>query len=349
MKLLLSTLGGGNPLNRNSIEGVYKRLQKIIEYAWIKPDVSLGFVELMRQALPFNSSNIQELNKITAYWALLPGLCCKAAGGSVELADPVAAAWIVFYLAAHIMDNVQDDDIPDPWWAKLGSGIAINVASGLFFTANTILFEMFNQTFDPDVVKQIINFFNYYLLNMCDGQHQDLDNSQGSLDKFWEISSRKSGSFFTLACQSGARLATNQKSRVSEFGRFGYHLGMIIQVLDELEDWYVFTTGKDIRRIKRLSMSLPILYTLQVVPDTAQIDLKKKIIEFTNDPTVVDEINYEIERSGASVYILTELERHNHLARIALENANPEPHTGNELLALIDPLINKIDSLRRSD
>jgi geranylgeranyl pyrophosphate synthase len=334
-------LVGGNPSDRVSIEGVYKRLQKIIEYAWIKPDVSIGFVELMRQALPFNSSSPEELNKIANYWALLPGLCCQATGGDVELADPVAAAWMVFYLAAHIMDSIQDNDVPDPWWAKVGPGSAINVASGLFFTANTILFEMFNQAYDPQDIRRVIDDFSHYLLLMCDGQHHDLNDKNVSLENFWEISSRKSGSFFTLACQSGARLATKQINRIAEFGRFGYHLGMIIQVLDEMEDWHVLTTGGDTSGIKKLSSSLPILYTFHVVPEAIQFDLKKKIEEFTKDAKVVDDIVCEVNRNGATVYILTELERHNHLARTALQNAEPEPSAGDKLLSLLNRLVRK--------
>lgn len=341
MKSLLSTLAGGNCSDPYSIEGVYKRLQKTIEYAWEKADVSINYIDLMCEALSFNFPKPEELNKIANYWALLPGLCCQAAGGSIELADPVAAAWIVFYLAAHIMDSVQDNDVPDSWWIGLSPGIALNVASGLFFTANTILLKMFNLTYNQEDIKQVINDFNQYLLLMCDGQHQDLNSKQRFLDNFWEISSRKSGSFFTLACQSGARLATKQINRIGEYGRFGFHLGMIIQVLDELEDWHVLTTGGDPAGIKNLSSSLPILYTFHVVPEAIQFDLKKKIAALNTDPQVVGDIIYEVNRYGAPVYILAELERHDHLARTALQNAEPEPTAGAKLLSLLNRLVRK--------
>src|SRR3990172_4221676 len=69
----------------------------------------------------------------------LPALCCQAVGGEAEWADGVTAAWLCFYQAAHLMDSIQDQDEPEDWWAEAGAGVALNVASGLFFTASLLL------------------------------------------------------------------------------------------------------------------------------------------------------------------------------------------------------------------
>ncbi|HSF81459.1 MAG TPA: hypothetical protein VLA49_09505, partial [Anaerolineales bacterium] len=65
----------------------------------------------------------------------LPALCCQAAGGKPAWADAVTAAWLCFYQAAHLMDSLQDQDEPEPWWTEAGPGVALNVASGLYFSA----------------------------------------------------------------------------------------------------------------------------------------------------------------------------------------------------------------------
>jgi hypothetical protein len=44
-----------------------------------------------------------------------------------------AAAWLLFYAAAHLMDSLEDRDDPDPWWQALGPSAAINIATGLYF------------------------------------------------------------------------------------------------------------------------------------------------------------------------------------------------------------------------
>ena len=85
----------------------------------------------MRRGIGIESGGLSS-DKSLSRWVDLPGLCCQAAGGNPEWANDLTAAWILFYSAAHLMDKVQDQDEPDPWWQKLGPGVALSAATGLY-------------------------------------------------------------------------------------------------------------------------------------------------------------------------------------------------------------------------
>ena len=43
------------------------------------------------------------------------------------------------------MDHVEDKEEPDPWWAELGAGPVVNVATGLYFSACLALSQLDEQ------------------------------------------------------------------------------------------------------------------------------------------------------------------------------------------------------------
>jgi len=184
-------------------------------------------------------------------WLSLPGLCCQAAGGNPHEADGVAAAWVLLYTAAHLFDSVQDDDPADPWWQSLGPGPAINVATGLLTSAWLVLAEL---GIHRPVVQQLIQDFQQTVLLMASGQHLDLTDMRPSLQAAWAIAEVKSGAFFGLACRSGARLAGAPQQVTDQYGEYGFNLGLIVQIGDDLEDI----------RAGRAVPSLPVAYSMEM-------------------------------------------------------------------------------------
>jgi len=180
----------------------------VIEQIWDKASAWPEFIEAMRLALN-SGRNKQELS----IWAELPGLCCQAAGGLPRTADPVAAAWLLFYTAASIMDHVEDAEQPDPWWADLGAGAAINVATGLYFSACLLLSELDSWLGDHEAASQIRSQVLGRFLVMCSGQHLDLIRPSPTLDQYWDLARAKSGAFFTFACWAGALSTCSPSSK----------------------------------------------------------------------------------------------------------------------------------------
>jgi len=282
------------------------------------------FIKAMHEAVPSGSSDKKGPDRDPTKWALLPGLCCQAAGGDARWADSLAAAWLLFYIAADIMDSVEDQDEPDPWWQESGPGMAINVASGLYFSASQVLNRLYQyeatQSAAPDVTKKFLNDF----LIMCSGQHRDLTNPEPSLDQYWQIAAAKSGCFFGLACQAGARLGTDMLKKISSYQQYGYHLGMLIQILDDLEDFHDLQSSSTSIKWTTLKRSLPVVYALQMYSGSNERQLRQCLNDASGDNKAAEEAVALLEGSGVVVYLISEMARHRDQAIKNLEQANPQ-------------------------
>lgn len=340
------TLAGGiEPFFCEYLNNFFDRGSLIVERLWTIPGVSEEFKSLLRQALPFNHHYLSDSEIKSDRWTLLPGLCCQAVGGVFEDADLIALAWLHFYLAAQLMDSVQDMDEPDPWWKAIGSSGALNVASGLFFFANLLLSELYHQNIPLNIAHQLTLAINQDLLLMCNGQYFDVINNTKSLGDYWRQADNKSGIFFALACKCGAILGDPSPDVVNKYRSFGYHLGMLIQILDDLEDWHTVLEKENDISIKNIPRSLPIVYTLEVLPVKEKIDFIHKLEALSKSPATFTEIINIVDRSGASIYIFSEMQKHFEGAQNALAESKGQVGAINMLEELLSSLLPEASEL----
>ena len=291
----------------------------------------------MRRALP-DQYKRTDPERDPARFALLPGLCCQAAGGDPGWAADLAAAWLLYYSAAHVFDSVEDQDQPEAWWAASRPGVAINVATGLLFSASLGLQRLFEHQQTHQVAHLVIQDFNQSLLVMSSGQHADLVNPLPGLEQWLEIAGAKSGEFFALACRSGARLATDDLARLKGFSDFGRHLGILLQILDDLEDLKPGSGAEMPDLSPRIGRSLAVAYALDVLPSPAQQTLRECLQTLRDDQQAAGELIQLLDRSGAALYLTTEIERQLRLGFKALEEAVPVTPAGDILASLLREL-----------
>jgi geranylgeranyl diphosphate synthase, type I len=292
----------------------------------------------MRQSLPFLvGDRFPDQDQLR--WALLPGLCCLGAGGRSNQADKVAAAWLLLYASAHIFDSIEDNDLPDPWWSEAGAGVAINVASGLIFTAFSCLQSLFEDESQNRIASTILNEFSTTLLLISSGQHNDLLEPTPGLADWMRIAESKSGSFFALACRAGARLATEEEEYLKGFSDFGNHLGIAIQILDDIGDFQAYHQGERPVLPEALNRSLAAAYVNEVGADKVKIRLQELISGIAKDPWAVQEVIRILDDCGAGLYLTTELERQRQFALRALERAAPKKAAGDKLAGMLYGLI----------
>jgi competence protein ComQ len=311
------------------------KIRELIEEIWHASSAWPEFIEAMH--FPFNKLTGKD-NLDSAIWSALPGYCCQAAGGQAELAEPVAAAWLLFYLAAHLMDDLEDQDDPDPWWKGLGTGAAINVATGLYFSASLALQELSSLPLDTQTVRQVSLLVLQPFLVMCSGQHQDLVGPPPTLEGYWRIAGAKSGEFFAIACQAGARLATDREDTLQGFQQFGYNFGLLLQVLDDLKDFQDLSQGEHTMDARALSRSLPAVYVRQVCSAPARDHFNEYLLQADNDPKAVASLIQIIEENGGTLYLLMELEKYRDLALAGLDLANVKGQPRQALVTLLDQL-----------
>ena len=308
------------------------RISNKIKSIWANADAWPDYEEAMYQALPlFNLDKISSNN--LSQWMLLPGLCCQAAGGQSHWADDIITAWFLFYVGAHIMDSVEDQDPPDNWWIDFGSGIAVNVASGFYFSASIALQDLHESSYTRHVANEVIQDFNRSLLAMCGGQHRDLSWSEPTLDQYWQTTGKKSGTFFSLACRSGARLGTDDSLKIESYSKFGYHLGVLVQIFDDLEDLEQQNLVDTTQTRLGLRKSLPFVYALEVVNPEDRQKLEKYLCSSLENHNSIDEVIRLLDESEAALYIQAEIERQRSSAMDALKAAEPESKAGDALLS----------------
>jgi geranylgeranyl pyrophosphate synthase len=306
-----------------------------IERIWAESGAWPEFVETMHLPLKWHSENE---GRGPSVWASLPGLCCQGAGGNDELAVPVAAAWMLFYVAAHLMDSLEDRDEPDPWWRSLGPGAAINTATGLYFSASLALQELYTLPIDGLTVRQVTQQVLQPFLVMCSGQHQDLVGSAPTLEEYWRIAGAKSGEFFAIACHSGARLATDRAEVLSGFYQFGFNLGLLLQVLDDLKDYKDLSQTAPSVDAWALSRSLPTVYVREVCTNTVRNRFDQLLLRMDTDPETMSVLTQIIEENGGTLYLMVELDKHRDLALAGLDLAGVHGQYRQALVAMLDDL-----------
>lgn len=270
-----------------------------------------------------------------ARWVLLSGLCCQATGGKLESTREISAAWLLIYTAAHVVDTIEDGDI-DPQISKLGgTGAAINTANGLFLSAVLHLQSIHKKDIPNDLAAIITADYLETIQIMTSGQYIDLTIPKIDLNQWWQIAGAKSGAFFSLACRVGAQLGASDPQKVKPYSEYGYHLGVLLQILDDLQDFHSLLETREIVSPSGLKGSLAAAYAYDVLPDTTKDELNHLLKTDSSHTGELDKLIDILDGCGAGLYMVAELEKHYDLGIACLVEAQPLSPAGEILETLI--------------
>lgn len=310
-------------------------LNQKLEYLWKSAGAWPEYQQVMRLALSAGRSDKALPGERFSHLESLPGLCCQAAGGAPDWADDLTLAWLLYYAAAHLMDSVQDNDDPGLWWVEQGAKVALSAASGLYFSATTALNNLAHHKIVSPMFAEIVRDFSETLLVMGSGQYADLIRPAITLEQYWEQAGSKSGAFFSLACRTGARLATAESRRLEAYASYGRHLGLLVQITDDLEDVSPpKDTGVHGQR-RPFARSLPVIYALEVFPSQQAKQLQGCLQDAPLNAEAAQQALDLVDQSGAAEYVTVVIEQHKSQALQALAHANPYPPAGEALAALV--------------
>lgn len=303
-------------------EAVYNR----VEQSWLSQQEKVPYTQAMRQAVyGADAFGIQ------SPFLFLPGLCCQAAGGDPAEAVRAAAAWMLLYRAANIFDDWEDGD------ATIGSTPSLNVATGLIFAAVNSLVDPAVVAAWPDQMRlAVVQDFAHAGLQVCAGQHADLVETSPSLDACWEIVQAKSGACFALACRAGARLAQATAPVIEHYADFGHHLGMAIQIYNDVKGLSPAGRPSDLASGRR---TLPVAYALSVAPPELQERLLRCLQSAPHDREMESRSRRLIEETGAVIYLAVEVRRHWALAKSSLQAADPLAAPRDQLVAWFSEIL----------
>jgi geranylgeranyl diphosphate synthase type I len=207
---------------------------------------------------------------------LRPLLCllsCEASGGDWQQALPAAAAIELIHNFSLIHDDIEDHSLQrrhrPTVWSLWGPAQAINAGDGLFAISRLALQRLSHRGVGPDKIVRAFRLVDETCLDLTEGQYLDLAfeaEDSVTVEMYMEMIGKKTSALMGCATQIGALLATDDESVIDAYAAFGYQLGLLFQIVDDiLGIWGVGeTTGKAVGEdIVNKKKSLPIVYALQ--------------------------------------------------------------------------------------
>lgn len=190
-----------------------------------------------------------------AKWPAFVTLTCAALGGEPCAAAHAAAAVEFAVAAIDVADDVVDGDQSSD---TLSGNRAVNASLALSWLAQRCATSLVD-ILGADRAERIGRLLAEGSLGSCAGQDFDLAlegcSNPGEVRSL-AMTSGKSGSLVSMACQVGAAIATEDRAILDLVGRFGTHVGVVAQLLNDLVDVDpLVVRGNDLRRHKR---TLPI-------------------------------------------------------------------------------------------
>jgi octaprenyl-diphosphate synthase len=150
---------------------------------------------------------------------------------------------------------------------------------------------------------QVIKVFARACMNMSEGEMMDLSSASSDRDYFGCIS-RKTASLFAASAQIGCLIAGAPDEEVAKLKRFGIHLGLAYQILDDLEEHLGIEQGK---ASSKASITLPKLYRVMHTDKAAQqmcvkaidnhcLEAKMALADSSGDPLMKARLGELIDR-----------------------------------------------------
>ncbi len=274
-------------------------------------------------------------------------MSAEAAGAAPEVGVPGAVAVELVHNFSLLHDDLMDGDEQrrhrDTVWKVHGPAQAILVGDALFALANEVLLEL--GTVEAGRATRRLTAASRALI---DGQAQDISyehRERVTVDECLEMEGNKTGALLACACSIGAVLGGADDRTADALERYGYHLGLAFQAVDDLLGIWgdPDSTGKqtwsDLRQRKK---SLPVVAAL-----AAGGPASEKLAEIlAADAKAADFENFSeeefasraalIEEAGGRAWTSDEARRQHAVAVRALDEVEMPTRVREEFVALAD-------------
>jgi geranylgeranyl diphosphate synthase type I len=199
-------------------------------------------------------------------------LTCEAFGRRYADAIWAAVAIELVHNFSLVFDDVQDRDEmrrgrPSVW--KLwGTSQAINAGAALEALVTRAVVDLLPAR-HVDRLRPALSLLSEAMLALCRGQVLDLQFEQRvdvSVDEYLEMVDLKTASLFEAGARLGGLAAGGGEASLERAGKFGHHLGMAFQVIDDMLGVWGSTAqtgkpaGSDLKNGKK---TLPTLIALK--------------------------------------------------------------------------------------
>lgn len=251
----------------------------------------------------------------------LPLVVAMAAGGDAAAAVPIASASVAINLSLRLLDDIEDGDRPDAWWSRLGPARAHHVAWALRELSSHLVL---GAEYAPELKLELLRDISQALMKAGRGQDHDLTQADGDLALAFQALSDRSGELLGTLCKTAARAAGASAAHAGVFERFGHHLGVGMQLVDDWESSLLETGARDLQAGKR---SFPVRAALELGDAARRAELLALVS--TREPWNVEAVSAVLDATGARAFTLWAAHQERGHALRALEGVTED---GVELL-----------------
>jgi geranylgeranyl pyrophosphate synthase len=237
--------------------------------------------------------------------AFLPLACCRAVGGNPRQAIYISASIVVAVASLRIFDDTADQDRPGQLWEHVGPARAWNYGSAI----QVMFFDILNRApLSQELIVKLNRLAINTFLLVGYGQDRDMSSAINTFDDYWLTVEHKNAYAFSFACMAGAMAGTNENHLIGACARFGYHLGLAVQVLNDMDSIWSVSGQSDLQQRK---ITLPLLYALEL--DHGERDELRALLANTEDESRWVRIKEILEKIDTRSYLtwvaLTERDR----------------------------------------
>lgn len=236
-------------------------------------------------------------------------LSAKIVGEINESTYRTASMIELLHTATLVHDDVVDDSMQRRSFFSINAiwKNKIAVLVGDFLLAKGLLLSIENEDFE------LLKITSNAVKEMSEGELLQIEKAR-KLDIteaiYFEIIRSKTASLLASACSAGAYSSSLNKDLAEKFRLFGETIGIAFQIKDDLLDYGHNNTGKPSGGdIKEKKMTLPLIYTLQVVPIETRRSIIYIIKNQNNNKSKVEKVMQFVKDYGGLDYaekIMTE-------------------------------------------
>jgi geranylgeranyl pyrophosphate synthase len=194
-------------------------------------------------------------------------LCARFGIHDTLEARQVAVAIELIHLASLIHDDVLDGATVRRSLPALhclyGTVPAVLTGDYLFATAFGLLARS---------KKAVLTTVTEAIRSMCCGEIQQLTAAGPDINSYFTYIGQKTAALFSAACRCGGILCRLKRPQQNYLARFGWHLGLAYQIIDDYLDLFgsAARMGKPNRQdLARGILTLPVLRFLELSPEAA--------------------------------------------------------------------------------
>ncbi|MPZ99066.1 MAG: polyprenyl synthetase family protein [Dehalococcoidia bacterium] len=208
-------------------------------------------------------------------------LATELCGGDARAAVPAAAAVELVHNFSLLHDDVEDASERrhhrPTLWTFAGAAQAINTGDGMYTVARLAMYRLLDSGVAVDSVLAAMSELDAACLRLVAGQQLDIAFEQRrdvTPEEYLEMTAGKSAAMFAAPFAIGALLAGAAPPVVDAFRRYGLHVGLAFQAVDDVLGIWGDTevTGKPVGDdLASRKMSYPVVAALSRGGDEAAL------------------------------------------------------------------------------